>query len=144
MTKYKKVIKNSKFKISVPTWNEKFELLDGSYSVSNIQDYFKHITKKHEIVTDNLPIRIYVNQIKNKITFRIKTKYYLEPLMPGMMSTISKTAKDENGENVPRLGITEVVLVHYHIVNNDYHRDSRALYKFVFSKQYGQLLNISP
>ena len=99
-------------------------------------------------MTDNLPIRIYVNQIKNKITFRIKTKYYCEPLMPGMMkllgSTKSKTAKDENGENVPRLEITEVVLVHYHIVNNDYHRDSRALYKFVSSKQYGQLLNISP
>ena len=89
-------------------------------------------------MTDNLPIRIYVNQIKNKITFRIKTKYYREPLMPGMMkllgSTKSKTAKDENGENVPCLEITEVVLVHYHIVNNDYHRDSRALYKFVSSK----------
>ena len=89
-------------------------------------------------MTDILPIRKYVNQIKNKITFRIKTKYYLEPLMPGTMkllgSTKSKTAKDENGENVPRLEITEVVLVHYHIVNNDYHRDSRALYKFVSSK----------
>ena len=99
-------------------------------------------------MTDILPIRKYVNQIKNKITFRIKTKYYLEPLMPGTMkllgSTKSKTAKDENGENVPRLEITEVVFVHYHIVNNDYHRDSRALYKFVSSKWYGQLLNISP
>ena len=97
-------------------------------------------------MTDILPIRKYVNQIKNKITFRIKTKYYLEPLMPGTMkllgSTKSKTAKDENGENVPRLEITEVVLVHYYIFNNDHQRDSRVLYKFVSSKQYGQLLNI--
>ena len=138
--------KINKFKLSVPTWNEKFELLNGSYSVSDIQDYFKYITKKHEMVTNNLPMRIYVNQTKNRITFRIKKRYYLEPLMPGTMkllgSTKSKTTKDENGENVPRLEITEVVLVHYYIFNNDHQRDSRVLYKFVSSKQYGQLLNI--
>ena len=93
-------------------------------------------------------MRIYVNQTKNRITFRIKKRYYLEPLMPGTMkllgSTKSKTTKDENGENVPRLEITELVLVHYYIFNNDHQRDSRVFYKFVSSKQYGQLLNISP
>ena len=98
------------------------------------------------MVTNNLPMRIYVNQTKNRITFRIKKRYYLEPLMPGTMkllgSTKSKTTKDENGENVPRLEITEVVLVHYYIFKNDHQRDSRVLYKFVSSKQYGQLLNI--
>ena len=60
--------------------NKKFELLDGSYSVSNIQDYFKYIIKTMK-VTDNPPIRIYVNKIENKITFGIKPGYYLKLLI---------------------------------------------------------------
>ena len=64
MERYKRSDKNIKFKISTPTWNEEFELLDGSYSVSDIQDYFEHIIKKHETVTDNSSIRIYVNKIE--------------------------------------------------------------------------------
>ena len=66
MEKYKKVIQ--KFKISAPTWNEEFELADGSYSVSDIQDYFEYILKKHETVTDNSSIIIHVNKIENRIT----------------------------------------------------------------------------
>ena len=58
MEKYKKVIQNNKFKIPAPTWDEEFELPDRSYSVSDIQDYFKYIFKKHETVTDNPSIRI--------------------------------------------------------------------------------------
>ena len=61
--------------MSAPTWNEKFELPDGSYSVSDIQYYFKYIIKKHEIVTDNPPVKIYINKIENRIRFRIKTWY---------------------------------------------------------------------
>ena len=52
----KKSYKNNKFKTSPPTWNEEFELPDGSYSVSDIQDYLKYIFKKHETVTNNLLI----------------------------------------------------------------------------------------
>ena len=55
--------KNNKFQISAPRWNEEFELLDGSYSVSDIPDYFEYIIKQYETVTDNSPIRIYVNKI---------------------------------------------------------------------------------
>ena len=55
--------KNNKFQISAPRWNEEFELLDGSYSVSDIPDYFEYIIKQYETVTDNPPIRIYVNKI---------------------------------------------------------------------------------
>ena len=66
----KKLYKNNKFKISVPTWNEEFELPNGSYSVSDIQDYFEYISKKHEIVTDNPSIKIYV--CKKKIELRLK------------------------------------------------------------------------
>ena len=67
----KKSYKNNKLKISAPTWNEEFELPDGSYSVSNIQDYFEYILRKRETVTDNTSIRIYVNKIENRITFKI-------------------------------------------------------------------------
>ena len=59
---------------------KKFELPHGPYCVSDIQDYFKYIIKKHETVTNNPPIRIYINKIENRITFRIKTGYYLELL----------------------------------------------------------------
>ena len=73
---------------------------------------FKIYLKKHETVTDNPSIRTYINKIENRITFKIKTGYYLELLTPETMklfeSTKSKITKDENGENVPRLKITEV------------------------------------
>ena len=59
-------------------------------------------------------------------------------------STENKITKDKNGENVPHLEITEVVLVHCNIVNNDYQRDSRVLYTFVPNKLFDNLLEISP
>ena len=59
-------------------------------------------------------------------------------------STENKITKDKNGENVPHLEITEVVLVHCNIVNNDYQQDSRVLYTFVPNKPFGSLLEISP
>ena len=58
---------NSKFKMSAPTWNETFDLPDGSYTIDDIQDYFEFIIKKHETLTDNLPVQIYANKIKNRI-----------------------------------------------------------------------------
>ena len=63
---------NNKFKISAPTWSEEFDLLGGSYSVSDIQDYFEYILKKHRESVDNPSIRIYINRIENRITFKIK------------------------------------------------------------------------
>ena len=64
---------NNKFKISAPTWNDEFNLPDGFYSISDIQDYFEYIIKRHETITDNPPVKIYVNKIKNRIVFKIKT-----------------------------------------------------------------------
>ena len=64
---------NNKFKISAPTWNDTFDLPDGSYSVPEIQDYFESIIKKHETLSENPPIQIYPNKIKNRILFKIKT-----------------------------------------------------------------------
>ena len=59
-------------------------------------------------------------------------------------STKNEIAEDENGENVPHLEMTEVVLVHCNMVNNDYQQDSRVLYTFVPNKSFGSLLDISP
>ena len=139
---------NNKFKISAPTWSEEFELRDGSYSISEIQDYFEYILKKHGETVDNPSIRIYLNKIENRVTVRIKNGYYLELLTPETMkllgSTNSKITKDKNGENVPHLEIVEVVLVHCNLVNNDYLQNSRILYTFVPNKTFGSLLEISP
>ena len=139
---------NNKFKISVPTWSEEFELPDGLYSIPDIQDYFKYILKKHSESVDNPSIRIYVNKIENRIKFKIKNGYYLELLTPETMkllgSTESKITKDKNGENVPHLEVVEVVLVYCNFVNNDYQQESRILYTFVPNKIFGSLLEISP
>ena len=139
----KKSYKDNKFKISAPTWNEKFELPDESYSVSDIQNYFEHIIKKHETLTENFLIRIYVNKIENIIKSRIKTEYYLELLKPVTMKLLGctkrKITKDKNGEIMPRLEITEIILVCCNIVNNDYQQGSRVLFTFVPNKSFGQL-----
>ena len=73
---------NNKFKISALTWNDEFNLPDGAYSVFDIQDYFEYIMKKHETITDtdNPPVQIYVNELENRIVFKIKTGYKLELL----------------------------------------------------------------
>ena len=139
---------NNKFKISAPTWSEEFELLDGSYSISDIQDYFEYILKKRSESVDNPSIRMYINRIENRIIFKIKSGYYLELLTPETMkmlgSTESKITKNKNGENVPHLEVIELVLVHCNLVNNDFQQDSRILYTFVPNKAFGSLLEISP
>ena len=144
----KKSYKNNKFKISAPVWNEEFELPDGSYSISDIQDYFEYILKKHGENTVNPSIRIYTNKIENRITFKIKTGYYLELLtletMKLLGSTKSKITEDKNGENMPYLEISEVVLINCNVVNNSYQKNSRVLYTFVPNKSFVQLLDISP
>ena len=85
--------------------------------------------------------------MENRIIFKIKTGYYLELLMPEKMklleSTESKITKCESGENVPHLEITEVILVHCNIANNDYQQDSRVLYTCFPNKPFDQLLEIS-
>ena len=139
---------NNKFEISAPTWNNRLKLPDGLYSVSDIQHYFEYIFKKHAENTDKPSVQIYLNKTEKRVTFKIKNGYSLELLTPEIMklleSTENKITKDKNGENVPHLEITEVVLVHCNIVNNDYQQDSRVLYTFVPNKPFGSLLEISP
>ena len=120
---------------------------DGSYSVSDIQDYFKYILKKHGENTNKPSVQIFVTKIENRITFKIKDGHSLELLTPETMTLLgsseNKTTKDKNFENVPHLEINEVVLVHCNMVNNVYQQDSRVLYTFVPKKPFGSLSKIS-
>ena len=114
----KSIYNNNKFKISAPTWNETFDLPDGSYNISEIQDYIK-----------------------------IKSEYKLELLSNETMKLLESTKNiidsDKNSENVPRSENVEVFLVHCNLVNNSYQQHSRVLSTFVPTKQYGQLISIS-
>ena len=144
----KSVYNNNKLRISAPTWNETFDSPDGSYNISEIQDYIEYIIKKHETIGENAQILIYANTINNRIVFKIKSRYKLELLSKETMKLLGSTKDiidaDKNSENVPKLENVEVVLVHCNLVNNAYQRHSRVLFTFVPTKQYGQLISISP
>ena len=120
----KSAYNSKKFKISAPTWNDESDLPDRSYSISDMQDYFEFIIKKHETIADNAPGKIYVNKIKNRIVFKIKTGYKLELLSPETMKLLGSSTKvvdqGKDGEYVPKLESVEVVLAHYNLVNNNY------------------------
>ena len=142
----KSLYNNNKFKISAPTWNDTFYLPHGSYSISDIQDYFEYIIKKHENIADNPHLQIYVNKIKNRIAFKIKKGYKL--IYKRNNAIIRKFKKyfdqNKNGELVPKLETVEVVLVHCNLVNNSYQQASKVLFTFVPNKLFGQLITITP
>ena len=106
-----------------------------------------NLSLKNKNLTENPPVQIYPNKIKNRIVFKIKTGYKLELLTPETMKLLGSTKKDvdkdKDGENVPKLESVEVVLVHCNLVKNDYQHTSKVLFSFVPNKQFGQL-NISP
>ena len=139
---------NNKFKVLAPTWNDTFDLPDGSYSTADIQDYFEFIIKKHETLPDNPPVQIYLNKIKSRIVFKIKTSYKLELLTLETIKLLGNTnkdvEKDKNGEITPKLASAEIVLVHCNLVKNDYQHTSKVLFSFVGNEQFGKLINISP
>ena len=97
---------NKEFQISVPTWNDTFDLPDGSYFIADIQYYFESIVKKHETVTENPAVQIYQNKIKNRAVFEIKTGCKLELLTPETMKllgngkkTLTKIKKEKMNQN---------------------------------------------
>ena len=94
---------NNKFKIYAPTWNDKFELLGGSYSVSDIQDYFEYILKKHGENTDKPSVQIYVNKIENRVIFKIKNGYSLELLTPETMKLLGSTENKINSDKTVKM-----------------------------------------
>ena len=91
MENIKSSYNNYKFKISAPIWNDKFELPDGLYFVSNVKDYFEYIFKKHGRNIDKLSVKTYVNKIENRITFKIKNGQSLELLTPKTMKLLVNT-----------------------------------------------------
>ena len=98
---------NNKFKISAPTWNDTFDVPDGSYSIVALQNYFEYIIKKHETIADVSPVLIYVNEINNRIVFKIKLEYKLELLsketMKLLRSSTDTNDSDKNSELIPKL-----------------------------------------
>ena len=111
----KKQYKNNKINIIALTWNCAFELPDGSYSVSEIQDYVEYIIKKHETLTTIPSIHVYIHRINNILVFETKDEYKLELQTSQIMKLFGSTKKliykTKNGEKVPSLEVVEVVLV---------------------------------
>ena len=97
-------------------------------------------------MTENLPVEIYPNKIKNRIVFKIKTGYKLELISPEIMKLLGSAKKDvdknKDGEDVPKLESAEVVLLHCNLVNNSYQEVSKVLFTFVPNKQFGQLITL--
>ena len=104
-----------------------------------LQDYLEYIIKTNQTKIDNHPIKIYVTKIENSITFKIKTGYYLELLtleiMKLLRSTEGKITNNEYCENEAYLEITEAVIIHCNVINNN---------TFLLDKSFDQLLDISP
>ena len=103
----------------------------------------EYILRKYGENIDNPSVRIYVNKIENRMAFKNKTGYHPELLTPKTMKLLESTEgkitkkKKKNGENVPHLKITEVVLIQCDIVTIDYQQDSRVLYTFFPKKWIG-------
>ena len=139
---------NNTFKISAPTWNDTFDVPDGSYSIAALQNYVEYIIKKHKAIADVSPVLIYVNEINNRIVFKIKSGYKLELLSKETMRLLGSSADtidgDKNSELVPKLESVDLVLVHCNLVNNSYQQASKVLFTFVPNKKYGQLITVSP
>ena len=97
-------------------------MFDETYSISDIQDYFKFNIKKQDTLAENSPIRIYSNNIKDRIAFEIKKGYKLVLLSPETMKLLGSAKKDvdkdKDGEDVPKLESVEVVLAHCNLVSN--------------------------
>ena len=144
----KSAYNSNKFKISTTTWNNEFDLSDGSYSISDIQDYFEYIIEKHEAIADIFSVQIYINKIKNRIAFKIKAGYKLELLSPETMKLLGSTKRDidqdKDGKDAPKLESIEVVLVHCKSINNNYQQAYKVLFTFLPNKQFGQSINMSP
>ena len=104
--------------------------------------------QKHETIADDPPVQVYVNKIKNRIVFKIKTGYKLELLTEETMQLLGSLKKgidkNKDREIIPRLEPVEVVLVHCNLVNNNYQQASKVLFTFVPKKQFGQLITITP
>ena len=122
------------------TANDEFQLPDGSYSRSDIQDYIKYIIKKRKTLTRILPIHVYINRINDRLVLKIKHGYKLELQTPETMKLFGNTKKlidkTKKGEKVPSIEIFEVVLVQCNLADSQYQQKSEVLYTFTPNKSY--------
>ena len=106
------------------------------------------LQKKNETIADVSPVLIYVNEINNRIVFKIKSGYKLELLSKETMRLLGSLTDtidgDKNSELVPKLESVDLVLLHCNLVNNSYQQASKVLFTFVPNKKYGQLITVSP
>ena len=143
----KSAYNSNNFKISPSTWNDKFDLPDGSYSTSDTQDYFRFIIKKNETLTENAPVQIYTNKIKNRILLKKKNRIQIRIFIFRNNEIIKHNKhvdQDKDGEDVSKLESFEIALVYCNLVKNNYKQASTVLFTFVPNKQFDQLSNISP
>ena len=121
---------------------------DGSYYVSDIQDYIEYIIKKDEALTTICPIRVYINIIKNRLVFKIRDGYRLKLQTPETVKVFDSTKKlmdtTKNWGKVPSLEVAEVVLVQCSLADNQHQQKSEVLYTFPSNKSYAYLLNVEP
>ena len=140
--------KNNEIKIIAPTGNDEFKLPNGSYSVSDIQDYIKYVIKKHEAFTTIPPVNVYLNKINKRLVFEIKVGYKLELEMSETKKVFGSTktliGKTKKRENVRGLEAVELVLVQCNSVDNQYQQKYEESYISTPNKSYTYLLNIEP
>ena len=121
---------------------------DGSYSIAPLQNYFEYIIKNHETIAEVSPVLIYVNEINNRIVFKIKSGYKLELLSKETMRLLGSSSDaiddDKNSELVPKLESVDLVLVHCNVVYNNYQQASKVLFTFVPNKKYDKLITVLP
>ena len=128
--------------------SNEFELPYSSYSVSDIQDYIEFFMKKHETLSSNPPIYIYINRINETLVFKIKDGYKLELQTSETMKLFGSTKKlidnTKNGKNLSSFEVVELVLVQCNLIENQYQQKSEVLYTFTPNKSYTYLLNVEP
>ena len=121
---------------------------DGSYSIAALQNYFEYIIKKHKTIAKVSPVLVYVNEINNRIVFKIKSGYKLELLSKETIRLLGSSTDtmdgDKNSELVAKIESVDLVLVRCNVVNNSYQQASKVLFTFVPNKKYGQLITRSP
>ena len=104
---------NNKLKILAPTWNDTFDVPDSSYLIAALQNYFEYIIKKHETMAEVYPVLIYINEINNRIVFKIKSGYKLELLSKETMRLLGSPTDTINGDKdselVPKLESVDLV-----------------------------------
>ena len=129
ITRIRQQRKSNKLEIIALLWNDEFELPDGSYSVSDMQEYIDYNIQKYKTLPINPSFCLYINRIYNRLVFKIKDGYKLKLQTSEIMKLFGSTNKlidkTKDGENVLSHKVIEVVLVQWNLVENQYQQNVR-------------------